>query len=177
MNEVFNSKGILYRVEKDFPIDGVNFIDLTPSLIEKDYFKKIANSIKEMILQKNKDIDYIVSPDARGFLWGTYVAALLDRPLIPVRKHGKLPSSCVMTTVEDTTEYSSIKLDIPIVDLKNKRCIFIDDVYATGGTYKACKKLIELNGGTIDDPYVVLNVVLTDDVVNALITSDNLKID
>lgn len=171
------AKNVLYRVEKNFPIEGVNFIDLTPTLIEKDHFKIIATALKDKILEKYNDIDYIISPDARGFLWGTYVAALLEKPLIPVRKHGKLPPSCVMTTISDKTEYSNIELDIPIADLTNKKCIFIDDVYATGGTFKACQKLVEQNGGILNDAYVVLDILISQDKVNSLITSNDIKID
>jgi len=176
MNNIYNSKDILYCVQKDFPIKGVNFIDLTPTLTEQNYFKNTANKLKEMILKNEEEIDYIISPDARGFIWGAYLAALLDKPFIPVRKHGKLPDSSIMFSTNDTTEYSNIELDIPIVDLKNKKCIFIDDVYATGGTYKACQKLVEKGEGTITNAYVILNILLVDDYVNSLITSNDLKI-
>lgn len=170
------SGDILYRVQTDWPIEGVNFVDLTPTLTTGENFKKVATTMANMILENSGDIDYIVSPDARGFLWGSYVAALLGKPLIPVRKHGKLPESCVMSTTRDTTEYSSIELDIPEVDIVGKRCVFIDDVYATGGTYKACQKLVEENNGVLEEAYVVLNVLLTNDKVNALMTSNELVI-
>ena len=171
------SNNILYRIEKNFPIEGVNFVDLTPTLTEKDHFKIVATALKDKILEKYDDIDYIISPDARGFLWGTYVAALLEKPLIPVRKHGKLPPSSVMTTISDKTEYSNIELDIPITNLTNKKCIFIDDVYATGGTFKACQKLVEQNGGILNDAYVVLDILISQDEVNSLITINDIKID
>lgn len=176
MKKVEKTRDILYRVQEDWPIEGVNFVDLTPTLTSGESFKKVATAMKDMILENGGDVDYIVSPDARGFLWGSYVAALLGKPLIPVRKHGKLPESCVMSTTRDTTEYSSIELDIPEVDLDGKRCVFIDDVYATGGTFKACQKLVEENNGVLDGAYVVLNVLLTNDKVNALMTSDELVI-
>lgn len=177
MKDYLRTDDILYRVEENWPIEGVNFVDLTPTLVTADNFKKVAAALKDKIVESDRTFDYIISPDARGFLWGTYVAALLEKPLIPVRKHGKLPSSCVMTTVSDTTEYSSIKLDIPKVDLNGKRCIFIDDVYATGGTYKACQKLVEINNGILDEVYVVLNVLLTHDKVNSLITSNEVELE
>ena len=34
MNEVKKNKDILYRVQKDWPIKGVNFVDLTPTLVK-----------------------------------------------------------------------------------------------------------------------------------------------
>ena len=177
MSNIKKCNNILYRIEKDFPIEGVNFVDLTPTLIDKDAFKIVANELKNKILEYNDDIDYIVSPDARGFLWGAYVAALLGKPLIPVRKHGKLPPGSVMETIKDTTEYSSIELDIPHVDLEHKRCVFIDDVYATGGTYKACKKLVETHKGIMENAYVVLDIKLTNNNTISLITNNNLEIE
>lgn len=177
MKKIEEIRDVLYRVQEDWPIEGVNFVDLTPTLTSAENFKKVATAMKNMILENSGDIDYIVSPDARGFLWGSYVAALLNKPLIPVRKHGKLPEGCVMSTTRDTTEYSSIELDLPEVDLEGKRCVFIDDVYATGGTYKACQKLVVENNGVLEGAYVVLNVILTKDKVYALMTSDELVID
>lgn len=177
MKNYKETKNILYRIAKDFPIEGVNFIDLTPTLTEGDYFQKTATLLKEMILQNEEDIDYIISPDARGFIWGSYVAALLEKPLIPIRKHGKLPESSVMFSTKDTTEYSNIELDLPLVDLDGKKCLFIDDVYATGGTFKACQKLVSQANGTLTNAYVVLDILISQDHVNSLITSNDLKID
>lgn len=177
MSKVKETNNILYRIEKDFPIKGVNFVDLTPTLTTDNHFKIIATELKNKILEYNQDIDYIISPDARGFLWGSYVAALLEKPLIPVRKHGKLPPSSVMSSINDTTEYSNIELDLPIVDLKDKKCVFIDDVYATGGTYKACKRLIEENNGIMENAYVVLDIKLTNDNVISLITNNDIEIE
>lgn len=177
MKNYKETKNILYRIAKDFPIEGVNFIDLTPTLTEGDYFQKTATLLKEMILQNEEDIDYIISPDARGFIWGSYVAALLEKPLIPIRKHGKLPESSVMFSTKDTTEYSNIELDLPLVDLDGKKCLFIDDVYATGGTFKACQKLVFQANGTLTNAYVVLDILISQDHVNSLITSNDLKID
>ncbi len=177
MKEVLKNKDILYRVQENWPIEGVNFIDLSPTLMNGESFRRVACSLMEKIKEKSKRVDYIVSPDARGFIWGSYVAALMEKPLITIRKHGKLPDSSVMASTKDTTEYSDIELDLPIVDLDGKVCVFIDDVYATGGTYKACKKLVEENNGFLDGAYVVLNVLLTNDEVNCLMTSDEIVLD
>lgn len=176
MNKLVKNNNIVYRVEKNWPISGVNFVDLTPTLINKDNFRKVSLELIDKINNNIKDFDYIVSPDARGFIWGSYIASLMNKPFIPIRKHGKLPSSSISSSIKDKTEYSNIELDLPIVNLKGKTCIFIDDVYATGGTYKACKKLIEKNKGSLNGAYVILNVSLTNDKVNSLMTSDELVI-
>lgn len=177
MREVLKNNDILYRVQENWPIDGVNFIDLSPTLMNGENFKKVACSLVEKIKENCEKVDYIVSPDARGFIWGSYVAALMEKPLITIRKHGKLPDSSVMTSTKDTTEYSNIELDLPIVDLERKVCVFVDDVYATGGTYKACKKLVEENNGFLNEAYVIFNVLLTNDEVSSLMTKDELVLD
>ena len=176
MTEIKEKNKILYRIEKDFPIIGVNFVDLTPTLTTSNYFDEVANKLKIKILENDPNFDFIISPDARGFLWGSYIAALLKKPLIPIRKHGKLPPSSIMSSTKDSTEYSNIELDIPIVDLKNKKCIFVDDVYATGGTYKACKQLVEQHNGIITNAYVILDIKLTNDKIISLITNNDLEI-
>ena len=40
---------ILYRVQENWPIEGVNFVDLTPTLTSGENFKKVATSLKNMI--------------------------------------------------------------------------------------------------------------------------------
>lgn len=176
MKEIMKYNDILYRVEDNWPIEGVNFIDLTPTLTDAKRLKIVAEALKTNIIENNGDIDFIVSPDARGFLWGSYIAALLEKPIIPIRKSGKLPDSFVMSRTSDTTEYSNIELVLPEVNLENKLCVFIDDVYATGGTYKACKKLINENNAVLEGAYVVYDVLLSQDKVNSLMTSNELNL-
>ena len=78
--------------------------------------------------------------------------------MIPIRKHGKIPGEFIGETIEYETEYSKEKIDIPKVDIKNKKCYFIDDVYATGGTYKACKELVEKMGGEMIGGFCIYDV-------------------
>ena len=87
------------RTEKDFPIKGIEFIDINPLIMDKIAFKEITNLFAEEI--ENKKVDYIISPEARGFLFGCPVAQQLNVGFIPVRKKGKLAP----TTVETQFEY------------------------------------------------------------------------
>ena len=75
------------RTEKNFPIQGIEFIDITPLIIQKETTKEIIQKFKEEL--KNKKIDYIVAPEARGFLFGVAIAEQLGIGCIPVRKKGK----------------------------------------------------------------------------------------
>lgn len=163
MNELTKTEeknGILYRVSEDFPEPGVRFIDLTPSLVNANNRMAILSAMTNQIENEIGDVDIIISPDARGFIWGMGVATLTNCSFVPVRKSGKLPMNCVFTMVRYDTEYSKASLDLPLVNLVGQKCVFVDDVYATGGTYKACKKLVELAGGKLEHCVVVYDVGL-----------------
>lgn len=165
MNELTKTeekKGILYRVSEDFPKPGVRFIDLTPSLVNTNHRMAILSAMVNHIENEIGDVDMIISPDARGFLWGMGVATLMNCSFIPVRKSGKLPMNCVFTMVRYDTEYSKTSLDLPMANYVGLKCVFVDDVYATGGTYNACKKLVELAGGKLEHCVVVYDVGLND---------------
>ena len=54
------------RTEKNYPIKGVEFIDIMPLIIQKDTLKEIIDLFVEEI--KSKNVDYIIAPEARGFL-------------------------------------------------------------------------------------------------------------
>ena len=127
------------RTEKDFPIKGIEFIDINPLLIEKEIYNEILEKFCEEI--KNKNVNYIVSPEARGFLFGCPVANKLNIGFIPVRKKGKMPPTTVEASFEYEKEYGKDILEIPKLinneSYKNKNFYIIDDIYATGNTAMA----------------------------------------
>lgn len=148
------------RTEKDFPIKGIEFIDITPLILQKETLKEITEKFVEYL--KEKEIDYIVAPEARGFLFGTSVANELNVGCIPVRKKGKLPPSTVEIQIEYKKEYGKDILELPKLvkqDYKNKKFYIIDDIYATGNTMKAIKEGIEKLGGEVIGQGVVMNIV------------------
>jgi len=55
------------RTQRNYPIEEVEFIDIMPLIIQKETLKEIINLFVEEI--KNKNIDYIIVPEARGFLF------------------------------------------------------------------------------------------------------------
>ena len=69
-NELKNELNI--RTEKDYPVKGIEFIDITPLFIETETLKEVAQKFVEEI--EGKNIDYIAAPEARGFLLGSVVA-------------------------------------------------------------------------------------------------------
>lgn len=67
------------RTQKDYPIPGIEFIDITPLIIEKELLKEIIEQLVQEV--KDKNVDYVVAPEARGFLFGTPVASILGTRL------------------------------------------------------------------------------------------------
>ena len=159
------------RTERNFPIRGIEFIDINPLVIQKEVFNEIITLFTEEI--KNKNVDYIIAPEARGFLFGSAVANELKIGFIPVRKKGKMPPTTVEVSVEYEKEYGKDILELPKLvneEYKDKNFYIIDDIYATGNTVIALKKAIEDLGGNVKGIGVVLNIVeLNNDDVFSLI--------
>ncbi len=159
------------RTEKNFPIEGIEFIDINPLLIQGNTLEEITNLFVDEI--KDKNIDYIVAREARGFLIGTVVANKLKIGLIPVRKKGKMPPTTVAKEFDYVKEYGKDTLVIPKLvneEYKNKNFYIIDDIYATGNTARAIKKAIEDMEGNVLGIGVILNIVeLNNDKVFSLI--------
>lgn len=147
------------RTQKDFPIEGIEFIDIMPLIIQKETFKEIVEKFVEEI--KDKDVDYIVGPEARGLIIGAAVANELEIGFIPVRKAGKLPPETVEKQFEYEKEYGKDKLELPKLineEYKNKKFYVIDDIYATGNTMKAIIQAIQEIGGIIKGQGVIMNI-------------------
>ena len=109
------------RTEKDFPIKGIEFIDITPLILQKETFKEITDKFIEEL--KDKNIDYIIAPEARGFLLGGAIANMLNIGLLPVRKKGKLPPTTIESVLEYEKEYGKDKLELPKLVMKTKTFI------------------------------------------------------
>ena len=161
-NELKNEINI--RTEMDYPVKGIEFIDITPLILQKDVLKEITEKFVEELKEKN--IDYIVAPEARGFLFGTAVANKLNVGCVPVRKKGKLPPTTVEAQFEYEKEYGKDVLELPKLvneSYKGKNFYIIDDIYATGNTMKAIGDAIEALGGRIVGEGVVMNIAELND--------------
>ena len=156
-NELKNELHI--RTQKDFPKEGVEFIDIMPLIIQKETFKEIVDKFLEELAKKK--IDYIVGPEARGLIVGAAVASKLDIGFVPVRKAGKLPPMTVEKQFEYEKEYGKDKLELPKLvneSYTRKRIYILDDIYATGNTMKAIKSAIEEVGGIVVGQGVIMNI-------------------
>ena len=130
----------------NFPKEGIDFKDITTLMQDGDAFKyTIDQFVNEL---KDKNIDIIVGPEARGFLMGTPVAYALGVGFVPVRKPGKLPYET--ESYAYGLEYGTDVLEIHKDAIKpGQRVAIVDDLLATGGTMEAAAKLIEKLGGEV----------------------------
>ncbi|ADN68700.1 adenine phosphoribosyltransferase [Mycoplasmopsis fermentans] len=151
---------------ENFPKTGIMFKDISPLLANG---KALNYTIIEMS-KLAQDVDVIVGPDARGFLFGTPTAAFLKKPFIMVRKPGKLPGDVISKSYD--LEYGNNVLQIQKGFIKEGQTVaIIDDVLATGGTTKAIIKLLEEQGAIVKK--VILLLELVDLNGRQLITKDN----
>lgn len=134
------------RVIEDFPVKGISFKDITTLTSDKDAYIETIDRLAEGL--EDKDVDYIVGPEARGFLFGAAVAYKMGVAFVPVRKPGKLPGEIV--SKEYDLEYGTNTLEIHIDSIKKgSRVAIVDDLLATGGTINAVVKMIEEMGSSV----------------------------
>ena len=134
------------REIENFPIEGVSFKDITTLTKDKEAFKQSVDLIIEDL--KDKNIDFIVGPEARGFLFGAAVAYGLGVGFVPIRKPGKLPAET--TSYEYELEYGKNTMEIHTDALsKGDRIAIVDDLLATAGTVSAGAALVESLGGVV----------------------------
>lgn len=134
------------RVIEDFPAAGISFKDITTLIKDKDAFRHAVDMMIENL--RDKDVDYIAGPEARGFLFGSAVAYGLGVGFVPIRKPGKLPFDVLSDKYE--LEYGTNTLEIHKDAIeKGSRVAIVDDLLATGGTIFSAVKLIETLGGEV----------------------------
>lgn len=134
------------RTIEDFPKEGISFKDVTPLLKDGDAFRFAVKSIADKL--RGLNVDLIVGPEARGFIFGAPIAYELGVGFVPVRKPGKLPAETARYEYE--LEYGKDALEIHKDAIKKgSRVALIDDLLATGGTIHSAAKLVEQLGGEV----------------------------
>lgn len=133
---------------KDFPKEGINFIDIIPFLQSRKAFREVVEALNHATTAPN-----IAAPEARAFL---FAAPLLTEKgkvenIIPMRKSGKLPfRDGDLIEVQIEKEYgfdklyyrrSDILAGVPTGD--TFEITILDDVLATGGTAEGVARSLE----------------------------------
>ena len=139
----------------DFPIKGVNFVDIIPFLQNREIFRSLVEDIGAACASPN-----IVAPEARGFLFTAPLLALEGKTenVVPIRKKGKLPfSEGDLVTVDIVKEYGTDQVFYRLSDLAAGKpegnvipVTFFDDILATGGTARGIVESLNAQKVTIN---------------------------
>ena len=92
----------------DFPKPGIVFKDITPLFLDHEALRFAVDQLADYA--RSREIDYVVSAEARGFVLGAAVAAAADAGFILARKPGKLPRE--VSSVEYQLEYGMDALEV-----------------------------------------------------------------
>ncbi|MBO0994052.1 adenine phosphoribosyltransferase [Bacillus sp. SD088] len=130
----------------DWPQEGVVFKDITTLMDNGEAYHYATDQIVQYA--KEKEVDVIVGPEARGFIIGCPVSYALSLGFAPVRKEGKLPRETIKA--DYGKEYGKDILTIHKDAIKpGQRVLITDDLLATGGTILATIELVEKLGGIV----------------------------
>jgi adenine phosphoribosyltransferase len=130
----------------DFPKPGIQFKDITPLLADPKAFEY---AIARLAAHYSKSpVDAIAAAEARGFLFAAPLALELFKPLVPLRKPGKLPFRTY--SLKYDLEYGQAELHMHIDGINpGAKVLMVDDVLATGGTMAAGCELVRSAGGEV----------------------------
>ena len=150
----------------DFPIQGVNFKDISPLLADQETFR---SAIVEMggLLDNIRDYnnrgvpEYWIGIDARGFIFASALAVYFGGGVVMCRKKGKLPPPVV-------SESYTLEYDTATLEMKegSGTAVIVDDVLATGGTLRAVNHLAKKSGYDVKDNLVLIDLKYVPTVVD-----------
>lgn len=130
----------------DFPKPGIVFKDITPLFLDADALREATDALAGWA--RERDIDYVMSAEARGFVLGGAIAAAAGAGFVLARKPGKLPRETA--SVEYQLEYGVDALEMHSDAVSGgARVLVHDDLLATGGTASALCGLVEQAGGVV----------------------------
>jgi adenine phosphoribosyltransferase len=144
---------------QDFPIKGINFIDILPLFQDPNVHEQLLRALELQVRDFGAAIkpDVVVGLDARGFLFGPSLALRLGASFVPVRKQGKLPGPCVTATYEK--EYGQDYFQMQEDAVKpGQKVLVVDDIIATGGSAAAAGSLVKQLGGELVGYLFILEI-------------------
>ena len=124
----------------DFPIEGIQFKDVTPLFKTKESLSDLTTVLLDNY--REKGITKVVGIESRGFIMGPIVALELGAGFVPIRKPGKLPAKVFEESYEKEYGLDTIQIHQDSLD-ENDVVLLHDDLLATGGTMFAAYNLVK----------------------------------
>ena len=143
----------------DFPVEGVNFKDISPLLADVEVFEKCIEDMGNMV----EIPDYWIGIDARGFIFASALSIYFGGGIVMCRKKGKLPPT--VFSYSYGTEYSEDTIQIK---QGSGTAIIVDDVLATGGTLQAANYLAGTAGYDVIDNLVLIDLLYVTRVITSM---------
>ena len=143
----------------DFPVEGVNFKDISPLLADIEVFEKCIEDMGNMV----EIPDYWIGIDARGFIFASALSIYFGGGIVMCRKGGKLPPTVFSHSYG--TEYSEDTIQIK---QGSGTAIIVDDVLATGGTLQAANYLAGTAGYDVIDYLVLIDLLYVTRVITSM---------
>ena len=156
MNDPLDLKKFIRNV-KDFPIEGIEFRDITSLIETPEAFVKTCKELTR--ISREFSATAIASIESRGFIFAGSIACDLALPFVLARKPGKLPNKTFKKDFD--LEYGSTSIEIQEnTSFKDSdRVVIVDDLVATGGTAIACAELLTENFEIKKSKILILGVI------------------
>ena len=143
---------------QDFPIDGVNFKDISPLLANEQVFRSALVEMGDKVDAGFNKPNYWIGIDSRGYIFSSGLATYFGGGVVCARKEGKTPGQFVKKTYD--LEYGNATLELQPWNGTNgmNKVVIVDDVLATGGTLKATCELAETAGYEVVGSLVLIDL-------------------
>ena len=146
----------------DFPIEGVNFKDISPLLADQETFRSALVDMGSRVRLP----DYWVGIDSRGFIFASALAVYFGGGVVMCRKKGKLPPPVVSASYSLEYDVATLEIKDGIPDGNKGTAVIVDDVLATGGSLRAVNYLAEKAGYDVKDNLVLIDLKYVPTVVD-----------
>ncbi len=145
----------LIRTIPDWPHAPVRFRDVSSLLRRPEGFRAAMDLF--IGHYRDRPIDVIAGLDARGFIPAGVLAYALEKPLVMVRKKGKLPGETIHAEYQLEYGHSILEIQSDAAP-RGAKVLLMDDLIATGGTLCAAVQLFEHLGCTVREVGAIVNL-------------------
>jgi adenine phosphoribosyltransferase len=130
----------------DFPKPGILFKDITPVMLDHAAYEAAVEQLLGLIA--GVGVDAFAAIESRGFVFGGPLSLRTAKPLVLLRKQGKLPADTYAVTYD--LEYGQATLEVhKDAVAPGTQVMIVDDLLATGGTARASAELVKRAGGEV----------------------------
>jgi adenine phosphoribosyltransferase len=130
----------------DFPKPGILFYDISTLLAHPGAWKATVEGLADAMRPHRPEL--LVGIESRGFLVAAPLALALGCGFAMVRKKGKLPGRIVSHSY--ALEYGTDTIEMQEDAIASgQRVAVVDDLLATGGTFRAAIDLVRSRGGNV----------------------------